>query len=60
MTGALPPGWEQMSYPAFLEARRKAMARVIRDGFRVLQGSAEVTDLPERDLGVPQTLPYAR
>ena len=30
---ALPKGWEDMEYPEFLEARRKGMARVIRDGF---------------------------
>jgi len=30
---ALPKGWEEMEYPEFLEARRKGIARVIRDGF---------------------------
>ena len=30
---ALPKGWEAMEYPEFLEARRKGIARVIRDGF---------------------------
>ena len=30
---ALPEGWEQMEYREFLEARRKGIARVIRDGF---------------------------
>jgi hypothetical protein len=33
---ALPEGWEQMPYDAFLEERRRAMARVIRDAFRTL------------------------
>ncbi len=35
---ALPDGWENMDYQEFLEARRKAMAHVIRDGFSRLQG----------------------
>jgi len=30
---ALPKGWEKMEYPEFLEARRKGIARVIREGF---------------------------
>lgn len=30
---ALPEGWENMEYHQFLDVRRKAMARVIRDGF---------------------------
>lgn len=30
---ALPKGWEKMEYPEFLEARRKGIAKVIRDGF---------------------------
>jgi hypothetical protein len=30
---ALPKGWEKMEYPEVLEARRKGIARVIRDGF---------------------------
>lgn len=33
---ALPEGWEQMEYEAFLQERRKRMAHVIRDGFRKL------------------------
>lgn len=39
---ALPAGWQEMNYAAFLEARRKAMARVIRDGY---------VCLTERDTG---------
>ena len=35
---ALPEGWEQMEYREFLEARRKGIARVIRDGFEKLSG----------------------
>lgn len=31
---ALPPSWEQMSYPDFLEARRKRMAQVIKDAYQ--------------------------
>ncbi len=33
---ALPKSWEQMPYQNFLGARRKGMARVIRDGFAQL------------------------
>jgi hypothetical protein len=36
---ALPTGWEEMEYRDFLEARRKAVAQVIRDGFSVLAAS---------------------
>jgi len=35
---ALPDGWEGMGYGEFLAARRKAMARVIRDAFETLLG----------------------
>jgi len=34
---ALPPSWHEMSYPDFLEQRRKMMAAVIRRGFESLQ-----------------------
>ena len=34
---ALPADWETMTYPAFLEARRKLMAAVIRQGFESLK-----------------------
>lgn len=34
---ALPEGWEQMQYEQFLGARRKMMAKVIRDGFEKLK-----------------------
>jgi hypothetical protein len=37
---ALSDRWEQMPYPQFLEARRKGIARVIRDAFSRLQGGA--------------------
>ncbi len=33
---AVPEGWERMNYGEFLVARRKAMAKVIRDGFQTL------------------------
>ncbi len=33
---ALPDGWEQMGYSAFLEKRRDLMAEVIREGYRTL------------------------
>lgn len=34
---ALPNGWEDMAYPDFLEARRKLMADIIRQGFESLK-----------------------
>lgn len=34
---ALPDGWTQMPYPAFLEARRKLMAGVIQKGYERLK-----------------------
>ncbi len=34
----LPDGWETMDYPAFLAARRRAMAAVIQAGFERLSG----------------------
>jgi len=37
---ALPEGWEDMPYPEFLEARRKQIAKVIRDGFFKLSETA--------------------
>ncbi len=37
---ALPDGWEQMEYQAFLEARRKLMAGVVRQGFEQLSAVA--------------------
>lgn len=37
---ALPDGWENMAYAEFLEARRKAIATVIRDGFATLRSDA--------------------
>lgn len=33
---ALPLNWERMEYPLFLEARRKLLAQVIRDGYSKL------------------------
>ncbi len=33
---ALPEGWEGMSYTDFIQERRKRIAKVIRDGFKVL------------------------
>jgi hypothetical protein len=35
---ALPPDWENMDYREFLDARRKLIAQVIREGFWKLQG----------------------
>ncbi len=38
---ALPDGWENMEYQAFLEKRRKLLAEVTREGFKVLMPSKE-------------------
>jgi hypothetical protein len=38
---ALPDGWETLSYEDFLAARRRGIARVIRDGFTLLAGKAQ-------------------
>jgi len=38
---ALPEGWHKLEYPNFLEARRRAMAAVIRDGFQRLSQSPD-------------------
>ena len=39
---ALPVGWEQMEYEAFLDRRRALMAQVIRQGFETLCGTGGV------------------
>ena len=36
---ALPHGWENMSYEDFLEARRKLMAKIIKQGFETLKSN---------------------
>ena len=48
---ALPMGWEQLDYSEFLKKRRKLIAKVVEDGFKILwdeQGSvsspSDVTD----------------
>lgn len=38
---ALPKGWEQMEYQAFLEKRRKLIAEVTKEGFKELMSSRE-------------------
>jgi hypothetical protein len=47
---ALPLGWEHMEYDAFLEQRRKLMARTIRLGFDRLRDDAEPEEPDIRDL----------
>jgi hypothetical protein len=49
---ALPPGWEAMSYEAFLEARRVRLADVVRAGFERLK-SGEVV---EGDESAPRSI----
>jgi hypothetical protein len=36
---ALPPNWPEMSYVDFLDARRRRMATVVRDGYETLLAS---------------------
>jgi hypothetical protein len=52
---ALPAGWEQLSYAAFLEARRKRMAIVIQDGFTLLMTRKVPTPQLE-DVQIPDTV----
>ena len=57
---ALPVGWEQLDYPAFLDRRRDLIARVVREGFdrlwdaRGAEPSSTLEDLLA--LGESQTL----
>jgi hypothetical protein len=46
---ALPVGWEKMEYGEFLEARRKLMAKVIREGFEHIAEGAQGKSLLEDD-----------
>ena len=43
---ALPDGWEQLNYRAFLAARRDLMATVIQDGYAKLGGAKSANALP--------------
>lgn len=43
---ALPVGWEQLDYPTFLERRRRLIAKVVREAFETLTGSALCTSPP--------------
>ncbi len=60
---ALPPGWEQLDYPTFLERRRERIAVVVRDGFNSMwddqqapEPSSEIDDL--LGVGESQTVEY--
>ena len=44
---ALPQGWETMSYPDFLEARRRLMGVVVRDAFARLREQGYEPEYPE-------------
>jgi hypothetical protein len=48
---ALPSGWQQMTYPAFLAERRKLMAQVVRDAHLRLTDHAYTPAYPPADLG---------
>lgn len=49
---ALPVGWEQMDYDAFLARRRELMAAVVRDGFDTLwaRNDQRPTELPIEEM----------
>ena len=38
---ALPEGWEEMSYEAFLQERRERMAKVVEEAYQVLAGDEQ-------------------
>ncbi len=44
---ALPKGWEQMEYRAFLEIRREMMAQIVRKGYQTLTTGAEPEVIPK-------------
>ncbi|MFG0260842.1 MAG: RNA-binding domain-containing protein [Novipirellula sp. JB048] len=46
---ALPVNWEKMEYDEFLEARRKLMAKVMREGFEHIAEGAQGKSLIEED-----------
>lgn len=43
---ALPPDWDSMTYFEFLDARRRLMAGIIRDGFRTLSTGSRMEERP--------------
>lgn len=51
---ALPDGWETMGYEPFLEARRKAIARVIKAGFESI-GTGPVDEHTFTSIDTPDT-----
>ena len=60
---ALPIGWEQLDYAAFLERRRELIAQVVHDGFNRLWESDTLIDQPTTltdllTLGESQTVEY--
>ena len=59
---ALPVGWEQLDYAAFLERRRNLIAAVVRDGFNTLwedRKAAEPTSVKDLvTVGESQTVEF--
>ena len=59
---ALPVGWEQLDYPAFLDRRRDLIAHVVREGFDRLWDDRAVEPSPTLEdllaLGESQTLEF--
>lgn len=55
---ALPDGWYRMRYQAFLDARRKLMAKIVQDAFTLLRDSSYEPTYPE-PVGAPPKAPRA-
>lgn len=50
---ALPDGWETMTYPEFLAARRPLLAKVVRDAFGLLRDPAYAPEYPTSAVSPP-------
>lgn len=51
---ALPDGWTDMKYDQFLLQRREMIARVVRDGFSVLENGSEVSSATSAALPIEE------
>jgi len=54
---ALPPDWQQMTYPAFLTERRKLMAQVVRDAYTRLNDHGYSPAYPPAEPSQPTDQP---
>lgn len=55
---ALPDGWESMGYEPFLEARRRLMAEVIRDGFATIGSGPDLAPPSSTDTYLHPSTPF--